>query len=96
MENKNKIIAFMLSLLIIFSNILNVFAFEVPIINGDEVIVNDNNSFLIDNEIIINDNENNIVIEQPTINKELNIETNKTNELETPSKEILEEKNINK
>ncbi len=91
MKKRNKIIAFILSLLMIFSNILNVFAFEVPIINGDEVIVNDNNSFLIDNEIIINDNENNIVIEPPTINKELNIETNKINELETPSKEILEE-----
>ena len=92
MKNKNKIIALVLSLLMLFSNVLNVFAFnfEAPIINGDEVILDNDNSSLIDNTVIINSNENLIENNKPTITT--NIEnTLKPIENKENKKEILTE-----
>ncbi len=92
MKNRNKIIALVLSLLMLFSNVLNVFAFnfEVPIINGDEVILDNDNSSLIDNTVIINSNENLIENNKPTITTNTE-NTLKPTENKENKKEILTE-----
>ena len=85
-KTKNKILALMLSFLIILSNITNIFAYErdlvVPTINSDNVIINGNNSAITNNNLLENstviinaDNsitpaENNLIISNTEINEE--------------------------
>ncbi len=56
MNNKKRIIAIILSLLMVFSNIINIFGFEfdVPIINGGDIIYDTDFSSGIDSQVIIN------------------------------------------
>ena len=56
------IIALMLSIIVLISNVTSTFAYEwdlqIPSISGDEIIINGNDNVFVDNTVIINNNVN--------------------------------------
>ena len=92
MKQNNKfyknIIAIILSVFMLFSNIANTFAYEwdlqIPSIGGEDIIINGNDDLVLDDTVIIdtspetsnNQNEN---VEIGTTNPNINIENNQNN-----------------